>query len=96
MTRDELLDFSASMEMKLRKRDGYGGWRTLPLDYLVKKLKGEMDELIVAIEHEPASDVMNEAVDLANYCMFIWDIMRSRPDTRTNLVVRGSKDKAHE
>lgn len=94
--RSELLDFSAHMEAKLRKRDGYGGWRNLPLSYLKEKLKNEINELLVALEYESAEEVMNESVDCANFCMFIWDVMRSMPDERTGLICRTSKEEVHE
>jgi phosphoribosyl-ATP pyrophosphohydrolase len=83
------------MEAKLRKRDGYGGWRDLPLPYLKEKLKNEINELLVALEYESAEEVMNESVDCANFCMFIWDVMRSRPDNRHGLIQRASKEKVH-
>jgi hypothetical protein len=94
--RDEVRKFSLDMEKKLKKRDGYGGWRHLPLDYLAKKLEAEMRELLISLKYESPEEVMSECVDVANFAMFIWDIMRSVPDKRTGTVRRGSKDKAHD
>jgi hypothetical protein len=93
--RDEIYDFSNKMELKLRKRDGYGGWQYLPLDYLRQKLQAEVRELEISLQYEPANEVMNECIDVANYCMFIWDILNSGKDTRENLVSRGGKEEAH-
>jgi|DEB19_MinimDraft_3_1074340.scaffolds.fasta_scaffold12456_4 hypothetical protein len=94
-TRKEIDDFATAMEMKLRKRDGYGGWQHLPLDYLKQKLQAEARELEISLQYEPADEVMSECVDVANYCMFIWDILKNGKDNRKNLVRRGSKEKAH-
>lgn len=93
--REEVFVFSKLMEKKLRKRDAYGGWRHLPLDYLAKKLEAEMRELLISLKYESPEEVMSECADVANFVMFIWDIMRSQPDTRKDIVRRGSKDKAH-
>lgn len=93
--RDEVRFFSFGMEQKLKKRDNYGGWRHLPLDYLAKKLDAEMRELLISLKYESPDEVMSECIDVANFAMFIWDIMRSQPDNRVGTVRRGSKDRAH-
>ena len=94
--REEVHLFSCGMEQKLKKRDGYGGWRHLPLDYLAKKLEAELRELLISMKYESAGEVMSECVDVANFAMFIWDIMRTQPDKRVGTVRRGTKDKAHD
>lgn len=94
--REEVVDFARMMEQKLRKRDGYGGWRHLPLDYLREKLQAEVRELEISMRYEPADEVMRECVDTANYCMFIWDILRRGMDPREGLVQRGGKEQAHD
>ncbi len=93
--RDSVAEFAEAMENKLRKRDGYGGWIDLPLDYLKAKLEAELFELMISLKHEPSDEVMGECVDVANYCLFIWDVMRSRQDVRENLIVRKSKEDVH-
>ena len=93
--REEANAFSSAMEKKLRKRDGYGGWRHLPLDYLAKKLQAELNELLISLKYESPEEVMSECVDVANFVMFIWDIMRSQPDKRVGIVRRGSKESTH-
>jgi len=94
--RSEVYEFSVHMERKLKKRDAYGGWRHLPLDYLKQKLNSELTELQVALQYESDEEVMDECVDVANFVMFMWDIMRSGTNkTRTGLVHRGKKAKAH-
>jgi phosphoribosyl-ATP pyrophosphohydrolase len=93
--RDEVYMFSLGMEQKLRKRDGYGGWRHLPLDYLERKLMAELNELAIAMKYESPQEVMDECVDVANFVMFVWDVMRTQKDKREGLVRRNSKDKVH-
>ena len=94
-TREEVAAFAKAMEKKLRKRDGYGGWRHLPLEYLREKLQAEVRELEISLKYEPTEEVMNECVDVANFCMFIWDILSQGGDDRTGIVVRGSKQDAN-
>ena len=48
------------------------------------------------LRYEPTNEVMNECIDVANYCMFIWDILAKGKDNRENLVSRGSKQDANE
>jgi hypothetical protein len=93
--RDEARLFAEAMERKLQKRDGYGGWRHLPLEYLREKLQAEVRELEISLKYEPTDEVMNECVDVANFCMFIWDILSQGGDDRSGLVSRGGKDDVH-
>lgn len=92
--RSEVSSFANAMEQKLRKRDGYGGWRHLPLNYLREKLQAEVRELEISLKYEPTEEVMNECVDVANFCMFIWDILDQGKDDRSDLVRRGGKEHA--
>ena len=94
--RREVAEFAEMMETKLQKRDGYGGWDHLPLEYLREKLQAEVRELEISLRYEPTNEVMNECIDVANYCMFIWDILAKGKDSRENLVSRGSKQDANE
>lgn len=91
-TREEVSSFSYQMEMKLRKRDGYGGWKSLPLSYVREKLKNELNELLVALDYETAPEVMSECVDVANYAMFLWDIMRAEDPRKDAALVGRTKD----
>jgi hypothetical protein len=93
--RDEVKSFASAMEQKLQKRDGYGGWRHLPLEYLREKLQAEVRELEISLRYEPTDEVMNECVDVANFCMFIYDILAAGRDDRSGLVIRGGKADVH-
>lgn len=90
--REEVRSFSMHMEKKLRKRDGYGGWRNLPLQYLKEKMKGELTELLLALDYENSNEVMDECVDVANYAMFLWDIMRTSDPRDRQAIVDRTKD----
>ena len=90
--RSEVSEFADKMEQKLKKRDGYGGWRHLPLEYLLKKLSGEMNELMTSIQYESAEEVMSECVDVANYAMFLWDVMRHKDPRNVKTLIRRSKE----
>lgn len=90
--RDEVKWFAEGMERKLKKRDGYGGWRHLPLIYLKEKLKAEINELMIAMDYESPEEVIDESIDVANFAMMIADIMENELDTRAGLVRRGKRD----
>lgn len=90
--REEVILFSKGMEQKLHKRDGYGGWKHLPIPYIKEKLKGEINELLVAISYETSAEVMSECIDVANYAMFLWDIMRTGDPRKESTLVGRTKD----
>lgn len=73
--RPEVLRFAAAMEMTLRLNDDKGGWSRCPPEYLLSRMKDEMQELETALaspgEHAP---IRNEAVDVANFAMMLYDI----------------------
>lgn len=65
------------MEHKLKMNDHKGGWDGKDLDFLIKKLEGEVSELRHALLHEPGINIMLEAADVANYAMMIaWNVMK--------------------
>lgn len=68
--------FSDEMYSKLQKRHNrYApfGWKTMDMKRLISLLKGELAEL-----EENGADLMDEAVDIANYAMFIYHNAKSR------------------
>lgn len=48
------------------------GWQTMDLKRLLKLLKGEIEELEEALQTRVTKNIQDEAIDVANYCMFIW------------------------
>lgn len=73
--RNILQRFVDEMETVLRKHDHKQGWRGDPLPMLVRKLKLELAEFEVAYDFERADDARRELVDLANFCLIVWDRM---------------------
>lgn len=77
--REALVKFTERMETVLRKHDSKSSWRTDPIDMLVRKLKLELMEFEVAYDFQRWEEARNEAVDLANFCLIVFDRL-SQPD----------------
>lgn len=71
--RPEVRAFALAMERKLRIRDGQYGdsWRTMTFLMLYARLQSEVRELVKADTGGMAHRVGEEAVDVANFCLFI-------------------------
>lgn len=48
------------------------GWETMDTKRLITLLKGELLELEEALGENDKSHVQDEALDVANYAMFLW------------------------
>lgn len=75
--RPEVARFAELMEQKLRGNDHKGHWRGASLSYLIARLREECGELIDAVLYEEDSTpghITEEAVDVANFAMFIADV----------------------
>jgi len=82
--RPAVVRFAQLMECKLRARDYKGGWENCTLQYLVDGMMEEVLELIGAMDATPTDDgptnlyaVIEEAVDVANYCMMLADVAQA-------------------
>lgn len=71
--REEVLEFSEQMEKNLRKNDHKGGWLHWHWDWLWMKFYEEHGELMKACNKESTTRVGEEAADVANVCMFMYD-----------------------
>ena len=73
--RRSVMKFAEAMEEKLRANEHKKGWADCAsLDLLVKLIKAK-NELIVAVEEtEDPVAIRTEAVDVANYCMMLFEI----------------------
>ena len=77
--RKEVKAFAAMMEYKLKKNDHKGNFETTDVDFLLKRLKEEVNELEIAIKSESYFEVMLEAADVANFaCIIVWNILRNQ------------------
>jgi NTP pyrophosphatase (non-canonical NTP hydrolase) len=68
--------FAEAMEAKLRKNDHKKHYKNDTVGELLYKLYEEVDELNDAIHYgslSPGVDIRDEAVDVANFAMMIWN-----------------------
>ncbi|EJR71386.1 hypothetical protein JDS76_26155 [Bacillus cereus] len=79
--REEVKWFAEQMESKLQENDHKGGWKDCDLQWLVKRLKEEVNELELALKDFPISfneyseNVIKESADVSNFSMMIADIV---------------------
>lgn len=69
-----LASFTHAMESKLRKNDHKGGWDHLSERQLLELLTDEWDELYYEVITNNKDAIMDEAVDVANFAMMIFDV----------------------
>lgn len=76
--RPEVYRFAVEMERILASHDDRPGWEDESSDYLLERLKEEVDELEKALaqtnEGRPEK-VFKEATDIANFAMMIADVI---------------------
>lgn len=80
--RRETTAFAQLMLLKLAKREFKGDWRTMTIEELFVLLQDEVEELKdEVLEHLCASSfgnrqsIVDECVDVANFAMFIADVV---------------------
>lgn len=71
--RPEVMIFAGEMEQKLRKNDHKVHWSKCGLVYLINGLQGELDELKTAYSEKNDMAIVDEAVDVANFAMMVYD-----------------------
>ena len=71
--RKAVIWFSKLMEEVLKENDYKNGWNNCSNAYLIRKLNEEVDELKLAIHDNEGSNIIREAVDVANIAMIIAD-----------------------
>jgi NTP pyrophosphatase (non-canonical NTP hydrolase) len=74
--RPEVLAFAQAMENVLRQNDYKGGWKDNDrknIVYLMRRLYQEIGEVEVALQDEDNVQTRRELVDVANFCMMLWD-----------------------
>lgn len=75
--------FALGMERKLRQNDYKGGWKQMSVDEMLERLDEEVEELKKALHpmrKENPQRVFKEAVDVANFCLFIADNLGALKD----------------
>ena len=66
------------MEERLRDNDYKGGWDDCTPRWLLKRLRDETKELAAAIRQDSQPTILQEAADVANFAMMIFDVVRRR------------------
>jgi NTP pyrophosphatase (non-canonical NTP hydrolase) len=77
--RPEVRAFAQAMERKLTERDeeyGEAGWRSDDAANMIGRLREEMGEVQREQRKINPEGVMSELVDVANFAMMAWDLLR--------------------
>ncbi len=70
----QVIAFAKAMDEVLCKNDHKGGWQDCPKSYLEHRLVEEMGEYFRSLESDTlVSKSKKELIDVANFCLFIWD-----------------------
>lgn len=84
--RPTLSNFAYEMERKLAKNDDKTGWRHLPIEALFRLLMVEIEEFKIAHEFFDKEEARKELVDVANYCMILWDRLSMEEDKNSGVA----------
>jgi len=72
--RPAVIEHAERMETRLKENDHKGGWLTCSFEYLLERLREEVDELDTALNgYDLDDDPVIEAADVANFAMMIAD-----------------------
>ena len=63
------------MESRLKEKDWKGGWQAMTLAEILQRIREETDELEEAIKVGDVDLIMNDCVDVANFCAFMFDVV---------------------
>lgn len=78
--REPLREFAAHMEDVLRRNDHKGGWQNMTHHHLIFRIKDETAELVKAVRRGDNDGIMDEAADIANFAMMIYDVTIRRAE----------------
>lgn len=90
--RDRVLQLAGMMEMRLRKHDddwGAQGWREMTPEQLLDRIEEKTQDLFSYYDQFMAGSGDSEAVkraaaDLANFGMFVWDLVIQAMESHAN------------
>jgi len=86
MTEEQIIqDFAKEMYKKVELRHNRYqpfAWKDMDLKRLINLLRGELKEMEEGFEKYNDNQVAYEAVDVANYACFIWDMIRSKQNDK--------------
>ena len=78
--KEEMEDFQVHMQHKLLVHKNKGGYERLKVDELMKLMHQEVRELKVSVDEGDMVGIVNEAADVANFCMFIAAVVQNRKE----------------
>jgi len=70
-----IIPFAKDMDKILCENDHKGGWRDCPITYLRSRLVEEVGEYFALVANNEArgKEAQRELIDIANFCMMLWD-----------------------
>lgn len=78
--RREVEEFAEAMELELMKHDDRPGWKECDVQWLLKRLREETDELEATLKDKnpngKISRIKEEAADVGNFAMMISDVIK--------------------
>ena len=77
-TRPAVQTFAQLMERELRENDRKGGWQQMKIDWLLKRLRQEVDELEAALKSNDIANIEAECADVGNFAMMVADNARTK------------------
>jgi len=72
--RPDVIEFAVEMEKVLRDNDYKGGWDGCTIRELVTVIENK----VVDLKQTQLSDKTKEAIDIANYAMMVFNVIRTR------------------
>jgi len=91
--RESVKEFADAMERVLKDNDHKDGWKNLNAYHLLGRIDEERDELFRAMDRfyrdenaignqklakKDLNDMLDEAIDIANFCMMLYDNYKER------------------
>jgi len=78
--RPPLASFANYMEAVLKENDHRGGWNTIEVDELFRRLEVQTQRLGKAMPIGQLYNIRKECADIANFAMMIYDRATAEPD----------------
>jgi len=75
---NELIEFMGEMQRRLEEKNQPPymmgkSWRSMPMIELEEELRNQVLQLGYALRRDDRGLIKKKTVDVANYCMMIWD-----------------------
>lgn len=75
---NELIEFMGEMQRRLDEKNQPPymmgkSWRSMPMIELEEELRNQVLQLGYALRRDDPALIRKKAIDVANYCMMVWD-----------------------